>query len=109
MRDMTNSIHNSDSAYALSPSLTSLIILDCALSTNELELLFSVSPTLLHLKLHSAKKVLDSMFDGYYWERLIRTTLRSLKKFEIFFSYGPIDEDNTVRLRSLIVPFQTPF
>jgi hypothetical protein len=109
MHHTPNNVFNSDSTLAFAPSLTSLIISDCSLSTDDLEVLFSLTPTLLHLKLNSRRKVIDSIFDGYYWQQIIQTKLRSLNKFEILFSCDVIEEDNAPSLRSLINRFQAPF
>jgi hypothetical protein len=109
VHDAANTELRSNSAYAFSPSLTSLIISDCSLSTEKLELLLLLSPTLLHLKINSSRKILDTMFDGYYWQQLIQTKLQSLTKFEICIFYCIIDEDNSPSLHSLITPFEAPF
>jgi hypothetical protein len=109
VHDATNTELRSNSAYAFSPSLTSLTISDCSLSTEKLELLLLLPPTLLHLKINSSRKILDAMFNGYYWQQLIQTKLQSLTKFEICIFYCIIDEDNSPSLHSLITPFEAPF
>jgi hypothetical protein len=104
-----NNIVDLNSALSLSPMVTSLIIFDKSLPIKNLEELLSQSPRLVHLKLESRRAILDSMFDGFYWEQFIRNTLPSLKTFQIFFSYYFVDEDNPPNLHTLINPFRTPF
>ncbi|CAF4050298.1 unnamed protein product [Rotaria magnacalcarata] len=88
--------------------LKSLTITDFSLfSQQQLELLISFTPALVHLKLNAReRRRFDYVFDGLYWENFIRINLLSLKKFEICFH----TETHAVNdLVELITPFRTPF
>ncbi|CAF2001167.1 unnamed protein product [Rotaria magnacalcarata] len=88
--------------------LKSLTITDFSLfSQQQLELLISFTPALVHLKLTAReRRRFDYVFDGLYWENFIRINLLSLKKFEICFH----TETHAVNdLVELITPFRTPF
>jgi len=109
MRVTDNNIVDSNSSRSLSPMVTSLIIYDQSLSIKDLEWILSQFPRLVHLKLDSRRTILDSVFDGYYWEQLIQNILPTLKTFQIFFSYDFAHRDNAPNLHTLIHAFQTSF
>ncbi|CAF1648333.1 unnamed protein product [Rotaria magnacalcarata] len=91
-------------------SLESLTMNDCSLSLENFELLLQPINTLRHLKLISRSRILDSMFDGYRWENIIRTKLPALCNFQCFFSYIAFaSSTHASNIESLIVPFRAPF
>ena len=91
------------------PHLVSLTIGKCKLSTQELECLLTLTPSLSHLKLVSSRSTYDSIFDGFYWERFIQEKLLLLNQFQFFLTYTSKKFDDTITLDSLILPFQSPF
>ncbi|CAF3669249.1 unnamed protein product [Rotaria socialis] len=91
-------------------SLESLTMNDCSVSLENFELLLQSINTLRHLKLISRSRRLDSMFDGYRWENIIRTKLPALCNFQSFFSYIAFTSStHASNIESLIVPFRAPF
>ncbi|CAF2937089.1 unnamed protein product [Rotaria sp. Silwood2] len=92
-------------------ALKSLTIEQCSLSMIALELLLSFTPTLVHLKFGSDERMLDSIWDGYSWKRLIETKLPSLKQFEFvaFRSFSNANDTHFISLKSIIAPFRTRF
>jgi len=96
-------------SFKHSSLLSSLTINHCSLSMEELELLLSRTPALVHLKLVSRQRTFDSMFDGYIWEQFIRAKLHRLNKFEFFFSYIDKKDDDITNVDSLVGSFRTPF
>ncbi len=91
------------------PQLVSLTIGKCKLSTQELECLLTLTPSLSHLKLVSSRSTFDSIFDGSYWERFIQEKLPLLNEFQFFLTCTSKKFDDTTTLDSLILPFQSPF
>jgi len=91
------------------PQLVSLTIGKCRLSTQELECLLTLTPSLSHLKLVSSRSTFDSIFDGSYWERFIQEKLPLLNQFQFFLTCTSKKFDDTTTLDSLILPFQSPF
>lgn len=77
----------SQSNLSSSSLLTSLTVDECSLSSETFTSLFSLTPALIYLKLASAREVFDCIFDGLYWEELISSKLRSLKTFDVFFTF----------------------
>ncbi len=61
------------------------------------EYILSLTPSLIHFKFISTKKMLDSNADGHYWERLIQTKLALLKKFEFLFIYKMSDIQESIQ------------
>ncbi|CAF2047221.1 unnamed protein product [Rotaria magnacalcarata] len=91
-------------------SLESLTMNDCSLSLENFELLLHSINTLRHLKLISRSRRLNSIFDGYRWENIIRTKLPALCNFQCFFSYIAFTSStHASNIESLIVPFRAPF
>lgn len=91
--------------------LKTLAIEHCSLSLQQLESLFILTPALEHLLIGRIEQELKSLNHGYFWERTIQKKLRSLKKFEFFFSYTVTAQNNNDHpsLESLIIPFRTSF
>ena len=91
-------------------SLKSLIINDCPLPIEYIDLLLTRTSELIRLKLISCKRArLDSIFDGHHWEEFIRHRLPQLNRFEYDFSFADKTNDCIGMLNSLIASFQTPF
>jgi F-box domain len=91
------------------PQLISLSINDCHLSIDDIQLVISLTPSLVNLKLFSRREIFDSTLNGSFWKQFIQTNLSSLDKFQFFFSYTMRDDDITIDVDSLIHSFQTPF
>lgn len=92
--------------------LTSLSIVKCSQTTEEIELILSLTPSLIYLKLVSHREQFDSVFDGSFWERTIENKLPQLERFQIFFSYKYSKYGSNFKspLLSLILePFQSIF
>ena len=93
-------------------SLKSLSITDYSTRLEKLELLLSQTPNLTHLKLVCNGQRFDSAEDLSLLERAIKNTLPLLRKFQFNVSYLRFFNwrgDFIGSLKSLIVPFRTPF
>lgn len=99
----------SSSDMSRSPSLTSLTINKCALSTQSLASILSLTPRLVYFKLTSVKNIGDSVFDGFYWEKLISSQLPLLKTFEFFFFCDVKKSFHLTDIDPSIASFQTEF
>jgi hypothetical protein len=97
------------SANRYFPQRISLTLRDCRLSTEDLESLLSLTPSLVHFKMVSTRSVFDSVFDATFWEKFVQTKLLCFNRFEFFFTYSV--EENTIMpsLESIISPFRAPF
>ncbi len=89
--------------------LTSLTFKDSRLQMNQLELLLSLTPSLVHLQLTGSVSSSDVILDGSRWENFIQTKLPSLEKFEFFFRAKADMNLNSTAIESWIVPFRTIF
>ena len=78
---------------------------------NDLDLLFSLTPSLIHLKIISLHnwETSDVVFNGAVWENIIKTKLSLLKQFQIFFTTKFYSDLSTFTLESIMTPFQTTF
>ena len=88
--------------------LTSLTINELCASIDELESFLLLTPSLVHLKLISWKKVLD----GKRWEEFFQRNLphlNKLNKFEFCFSECRSTKQTPADLELMIASFQTPF
>jgi len=91
------------------PQLTSLTINSCELPKHVMKFLLSLTPSLTQLKLISETSEYSSLCDGRWWERCIKTQLRLLEKFEVFFIHNTRRDIEYFNLDSIITPFRTPF
>ena len=108
MKESNESI-TSYSASTQYTQLMSLVIGNSSLSMTDFELVLSLTPSLVRLKLISSSVKLDSILDGSDWARLIQTKLPDLKTFQFFFSYNLQQENDAKDLDSLVGRFRTPF
>ncbi|CAF0899935.1 unnamed protein product [Adineta steineri] len=79
------------------------------MSTQQLERLLSLTPSLGHLKLVSSKSIRNPIFDGSYWEQFIQEKLLLLRQFQFSFTCISKKLNDTTTPDSLIFPFQSPF
>ena len=91
------------------PQLISLSINDCHLSIDDIQLIISLTPSLVDLKLFSRRKIFDSTLNGSFWKEFLQKNLSSLEKFQYFFSYTMRDNEIITDVDSLIHSFQTSF
>ncbi|CAF3339835.1 unnamed protein product [Rotaria sp. Silwood2] len=90
-------------------SLKSLLITNSLITSVQLESLVKLTPKLQYLMIKNDKlRKFDSMFDGLFWEQLIRNQLTLLDKLDFFFCTSSYN-DQINDLRSIVLPFQTPF
>ena len=89
--------------------LISLSMYDCHLSIDDIQLIISLTPSLVDLKLISRREIFDSTFNGSFWKEFLQTNFSSLEKFQFFFSYTIPDDDLMIDIDSLLHSFQTPF
>ncbi|CAM4932436.1 unnamed protein product [Rotaria socialis] len=89
--------------------LISLAIGNCELPIKDLELLLSMTPSLVYLKLVSPREVFDSIFNGSYWKQYIQNTLPLLNKFEFLLTFDIMKYDGHMDIESLILPFHDSF
>jgi hypothetical protein len=89
--------------------LTSLTLYRCCLSKDELDLLLSLTPLLVHLKVIDKLSISNCVFNGYLWEKLIQTRLSLLKKFEFLFTVNIDRNTHNSPLDQIIISFRTPF
>ncbi len=97
------------SANRCYPQRISLTLHDCRLSTEDLESLLSLTPSIVHFKMVSTRSVFDSVFDATFWEKFVQTKLICFNKFEFFFTYFVQENTITPSLESIISLFQAPF
>ena len=113
MRDCTmNNIDETGLSSSGSTSyapLTSLTISDCQLSTEDLQMVLQLTPSLLHLKLISFRPKFSSIFDGSYWEQFLQRELPQLHKFEFVLAYVPPHSNDYPSQMSIIAPFRSSF
>lgn len=89
--------------------LHSLTIYDYALTSTDLELMLTVTPFLVDLRLYNLCKVkYDHNITGEYLEKLIKTMLPSLKRLE-FFLCTTAENQTKPALEAVMHSFQTPF
>ena len=105
----SNELITSYSASTQYTQLMSLAIGNSSLSMIDFELLLSLTPSLVGLKLISSRVKLDSILDGSDWARLIQTKLPDLKTFQVSFSYNLQKADDAKDLDLLVDRFRTPF
>ena len=85
--------------------LKSLTLADNRMDISRLEQFLSLTPSLIYLKV-IGMAYLD---DSHQWERILRTKLSNLERFEFFFlSWKHVNYDLT-NIQSFIQPYQTPF
>ncbi|CAF3844986.1 unnamed protein product [Rotaria sp. Silwood1] len=90
-------------------SLKSLLITNGSITSIQLESLVKLTPKLQYLMVKNDKlRKFDSIFDGLFWEQLVISQLNLLDKLDFFFSTSSYN-DQINDLRSIILPFQTPF
>jgi hypothetical protein len=89
--------------------LISLTFKNSRLQMNELELLLSLTPSLVHLQLTGSVSSSDAILDGSRWEHFIQTRLPLLKKFEFFFRMKMNIHHNPTDTEAWIVPFRSTF
>lgn len=93
----------------INSNLISLTFNNSRLQMNELTLLLSLTPSLVHLQLTGSVSSSDPILDGSQWEEFIQDKLPLLEKFEFFFR-AKIDQNNSpINIESWIVPFKTIF
>jgi hypothetical protein len=107
--DQSNVFITSSSASTRYSQLVSLVIGNSSLSMTDFQLLLSLTPSLVRLKLMSHRSKLDSILDGSDWADLIQTKLPDLKIFQIFFSYTLLQGNDAKDLDLLMDRFRTPF
>jgi hypothetical protein len=90
-------------------NLISLTFKNSRLQMNELQLLLSLTPSLVHLQLTGTVNPSDGILDGSRWEEFIQTKLPSLEKFQFFFRAKTDLNHNSTDIESWIVPFRTLF
>jgi hypothetical protein len=84
----TNDIDNTFASFTglESPSqLKSLTIKQDVMSLNTIQMLLSLTSTLVYLKLVSLTRISDLIYNGSRWEQFIQMKLPYLDKFEFFF------------------------
>ncbi|CAF4894100.1 unnamed protein product [Rotaria sp. Silwood1] len=89
--------------------LTSLTFKNSRLQMNELELILSLTPSLIHLQLTGSATLSDGILDGSRWEEFIQIKLPLLEKFEFFFRTKTDINHNSIDIESWINPFRTMF
>jgi hypothetical protein len=89
--------------------LTSLTFDDGRIEINKLEQCLSLTPALTYLKLIGTGTLFNSPFNGFQWEKLMQTKLRSLKKFEFSFCLLTYSNYHSVHIENLINSFRTSF
>jgi hypothetical protein len=108
-------VNNADGSIITFPdvgkntNLISLTFNNSRLYMNELELLLSLTPSLVYLQLTGSVSSSDAILDGLRWEEFIQTKLPSLEKFEFFFRAKADFNHNLASIESWIVPFRTNF
>jgi hypothetical protein len=89
--------------------LTSLTLYGCFFPVEKLYLLLSFTSSLVQLDITSSRSELGGIFNGFAWEKFIRTKLPCLKTFQFLFAYSPHESLNYLSLPSIIERYRTPF
>jgi hypothetical protein len=90
-------------------NLISLTFKNSRLYMDELELLLSLTPSIVHLQLTGGVSLSDAILDGSRWEQFIQVKLPSLEKFEFFFRAKANTNHSPADIELWIVPFRTKF
>lgn len=85
--------------------LTSLTMNKLNMKINDLEFCLSRTRALTYLKLIGA----GEFCDGYRWENFIQLNLRSLNKFEFYFTEIHFTQKSFQEVKLIAMKFQTPF
>lgn len=101
--DEFNSLTSDTTVYR---QLTSLTLEDCDLNITLIELLLSLTPSLVHFTMQSND---NDFYDGARWEQFIQTKLLNLIQFQFAFQFSMNDNGEFTALETLITSFQTPF
>jgi hypothetical protein len=109
MKRVTDAAVLSSSDVACYSQLASLTIKECQLEIVELQLILSITPALVHLKLISRRSTFDSWFNGSCWEELIQTKLPLLNKFDFYVCRTSDNNQNIDDVNTVIAPFRTLF
>ncbi len=100
------------STLAYHHQMECLTIEECSFLMNDLELIVSLTPLLVYLKLIaniSDAQMFSVVCDASRWEALIHKNLPLLRKFEFLFSLKLIPNEETESLDSFVAPFQTSY
>ncbi|CAF1198345.1 unnamed protein product [Adineta ricciae] len=92
--------------------LESVSIEECQLTIDELLLVTSLTPSLIHLKIVSDISDIHAftlVTNASHWEMFIQRQLPRLRKFEFLFSFKHNSENEIVNLDSFVTPFRTPY
>ena len=90
------------------PRLTSLTLSSVSMQMDELQSLFSQTPSLRHLKVVIRS---HDMTDGSRWEEIIKSQLPELNKLEFYTNFSHCLSENESAeslLNEMIVPFRSP-
>ncbi|CAF3735494.1 unnamed protein product [Rotaria sp. Silwood1] len=80
------------------------------ITMDNIESLLSLLPSLTHLRLINKTLLTDPLlYDNYRWENFIQTKLPLLNKFEFWFTYLALNNQDFTTVESLIAPFRTSF
>jgi hypothetical protein len=90
-------------------NLMSLTFKNSRLQMNDLELLLSLTPSLVHLQLTGTVNSSDAILNGLRWEEFIQSKLPSLEKFEFFFRAQTDRNHDSTNIDPWIIPFRTLF
>ncbi|CAF1031253.1 unnamed protein product [Adineta ricciae] len=107
--DSTKRQRISNDSQVLDSQLSSLTIESCRILIQNLECYLSLTRSLVHMKLVLSRSILDSLFEGSFWEQLIRNNLPVLIKFEFCLTCENIEFNAESTFDSIVSPFQSPF
>ncbi|CAF3479990.1 unnamed protein product [Rotaria socialis] len=103
LRSFNLDIHNEYEYQSTSyPQLISLSMGRLFLSMDKIESFLCLTPSLVHLRLEGSAD--DAIFNGSRWEKLIRTKLPSLNRFDFCFR-----SQNRRVIELSAIQFRTPF
>lgn len=91
------------------PQVSTLIFDDGFIDINKIEKCVSLTPSLTYIKLIGTGSLFTSSFDGFRWEKIVRTKLRSLRKFEFFLYILTQSNYRSHNIEILMNSFRTPF
>ncbi|CAF1356192.1 unnamed protein product [Adineta steineri] len=89
--------------------LTSLTFEDGRIEIKKIAQCVSFTPSLTYLKIIGDGNLFNTSFDGFEWEKLIRTKLHSIKKFEFFFIILTYSNYRARNIELLMESFRTSF
>jgi hypothetical protein len=109
LKEINTDDYEEDMSLTPFKQLTSLTFEDGRIEISKLDQCFSLTPSLVYLKLIGTGTLFTDPFDGYQWEKILRTKLHLLQNFEFFFSILTYSNYRSHNIDILINSYRTSF